>query len=79
MADTCASQDGTLKRCFGIEKKINECDWEYLSTLRTLREPREPMPRLVDLLEYFAQPGLEKMWVLLDVKVGPPVPRVLPA
>lgn len=27
------------------------------------------MPRLIDLLEYLAQPGLEDIWVLLDIKV----------
>lgn len=27
------------------------------------------MPRLVDLLTYLAQPGLEDIWLLLDVKV----------
>jgi hypothetical protein len=27
------------------------------------------MPRLADLLEYLAQPGLEDIWVLLDIKV----------
>jgi len=28
------------------------------------------MPRLADLLEYLTQPGLEDVWVLLDIKVG---------
>lgn len=27
------------------------------------------MPRLVDLLRYLAEPGLEDVWVLLDIKV----------
>ena len=27
------------------------------------------MPRLADLLEYLAQPGLEDIWVMLDIKV----------
>jgi phosphatidylglycerol phospholipase C len=27
------------------------------------------MPRLKDLLEYLTQPGLEEIWVLLDIKV----------
>lgn len=62
------SHDGTLKRCFGIDAKIADCDWSYLSTLRTLREPHEPMPRLVDLLEYLAQPETERVWLLLDIK-----------
>ncbi|KAM0808616.1 putative PLC-like phosphodiesterase [Seiridium cardinale] len=62
------SHDVTLKRCFGIDKKVADCDWAYLRTLNTLREPRQPLPRLLDLLEYLAQPGQEHMWVLLDVK-----------
>lgn len=62
-------QDGTLKRCFGEDLRVADCDWSYLSTLRTTREPHEPMPRLVDLLEYLAQPGQENVWVLLDIKV----------
>lgn len=63
------SQDGDLKRCFGQKQKIIDCDWEYLSSLRTLREPHEPMPQLKDLLEYVAQPGLEHIWILLDIKI----------
>jgi hypothetical protein len=27
------------------------------------------MPRLKELLEYLATPGLEDLWVLLDIKV----------
>jgi hypothetical protein len=27
------------------------------------------MPRLEDLLEYLAMPGLEDIWILLDIKV----------
>lgn len=27
------------------------------------------MPRLVDLLEYLTKPGLEDIWILLDIKV----------
>lgn len=27
------------------------------------------MPRLLDLLEYIAQPGLEHIWLLLDIKI----------
>jgi glycerophosphoryl diester phosphodiesterase len=64
------SHDKDLKRCFGRQEKIIDCDYEFLSTVRTLKEPHEPMPRLVDLLEYLAQPGLEDIWVLLDIKVG---------
>lgn len=53
-----------------MDQKIADCDWSYLSTLKTLREPKQSMPRLLDLLEYLAQPGLESIWVLLDVKVS---------
>ncbi|KAF2272494.1 tubulin-domain-containing protein [Westerdykella ornata] len=63
------SHDKDLKRCFGRPEKIIDCDYEFLSRLRTLKEPREPMPRLVDLLEYLAQPGLEDIWMLLDIKI----------
>ena len=62
-------QDGDLKRCFGQEKAILACDWSYLSTLRTLKVPHEPMPRLRDLLEYLASPQREDIWLLLDIKV----------
>lgn len=62
-------QDANLKRCFGKEDKIIDCDWSYIKTLQTLKEPREPMPRFIDLLEYLASPGLEDVWVLLDIKV----------
>jgi hypothetical protein len=63
------TQDGTTKRCFGVNKKIMESNWEELSVLRTLREPHDRMPRLSDLLEYLASPGLEDVWVFLDIKV----------
>ncbi|OAL48962.1 tubulin nucleotide-binding domain-like protein [Pyrenochaeta sp. DS3sAY3a] len=63
------SHDKDLKRCFGREEKIIDCDYEFLSKVRTLKAPHEPMPRLVDLLEYLAQPGLEDIWVLLDIKL----------
>ncbi len=63
------TQDATLKRCFGIDKKIIDCDWDFLSQQQTLKEPHAPMPRLIDLLEYLASPGLENVWLLLDIKV----------
>ncbi|PVI04711.1 PLC-like phosphodiesterase, partial [Periconia macrospinosa] len=63
------SHDKDLKRCFGRQEKIIDCDYEFLSELRTLSEPHEHMPRLADLLEYLAQPGLEDIWVLLDIKL----------
>ena len=53
-----------------MDARIAECSWEYLSTLRTVAEPHEPMPRLRDFLEWLTQPELEKIWVVLDIKVG---------
>ncbi|KAL4932547.1 glycerophosphodiester phosphodiesterase [Aspergillus undulatus] len=64
------SHDPTLKRCYGVKKKICECDWSYLSTLRTLQAPHAPMPRLLDILEYLREPGRESLWVLLDIKLA---------
>ncbi|KAF1918489.1 hypothetical protein BDU57DRAFT_538041 [Ampelomyces quisqualis] len=63
------SHDKDLKRCFGRDEKLIDCDYEFLSKLRTLNEPHEAMPRLADLLEYLAEPGLEDIWVLLDIKL----------
>lgn len=71
MLITC--QDATLKRVFGVNKYVIDCDWEYLKTLRTLKEPHDRIPRLQDLLEYLATPGLEDVWLLLDIKVFPSV------
>jgi len=64
------SHDPDLKRCFGIDDtKIVSCDWSYLSTLRTVKSPHEPMPRLADLLEYLSHPERDHIWVLLDIKL----------
>lgn len=62
-------QDRDLKRCFGREEKIIDCDWEFLSQQRTTMAPHEPMPRLSDLLEYLAQPEQHHLWLLLDIKI----------
>ncbi|KAF4304528.1 Glycerophosphoryl diester phosphodiesterase [Botryosphaeria dothidea] len=65
------SHDPSLERCFGRKEKIIDCDWEFLSTLRTKAkagQPSEPMPRLSDLLEFMTKPGNENLWVLLDIK-----------
>ncbi|KAG5753283.1 hypothetical protein H9Q69_013094 [Fusarium xylarioides] len=63
------SHDASLKRCFGIEARIGECSWEYLSTLRTVAEPHEPMPRLKDFLQWLIQPEMQDIWVVLDIKL----------
>ncbi|GJC89207.1 phosphatidylglycerol phospholipase C [Colletotrichum liriopes] len=73
------SHDGNLKRCFGVDKKISECDWAYLETLRTVREPGEKLPRLDDLLAFLAEEGAgrEGVWVLLDIKTDDPPAELL--
>ncbi|KAI9697816.1 MAG: gamma-tubulin [Candelina mexicana] len=63
------SHDANLKRCFGRKEKIIDCDWEFIRSVRTLRAPHESMPRLRDLLQYLSTPGLEHVWLLLDIKV----------
>lgn len=62
-------QDKDLKRCYGVDGLVRDHPWSYLSTLRTLREPRQPMPRLADLLSYLAEPANASVWVLLDIKI----------
>ncbi|KID68744.1 Transcriptional activator protein acu-15, partial [Metarhizium hybridum] len=70
------SHDATLTRCFGIDKKLADCDWEYLSTVETLREPKQGLPRLQDLLEWLVEADKlqgdehsHRPWVLLDIKL----------
>ncbi|ODH45779.1 hypothetical protein GX48_08144 [Paracoccidioides brasiliensis] len=63
------SHDATLQRCYGVRKRIIDCDWEYLSTLRTIKPPFEPMPRLLHLLQYIAVPERSHVWLLLDIKL----------
>ncbi|KAI0450271.1 PLC-like phosphodiesterase [Xylaria acuta] len=60
--------DETLQRCYGNKARVRDLDWSEISQLRTLREPHQPMPRLIDLLEYLDQPGLEDIWLMLDIK-----------
>ncbi|KAH8165628.1 hypothetical protein CIB48_g2612 [Xylaria polymorpha] len=60
--------DETLQRCYGNKARVRDLDWGEISQLRTLREPHQPMPRLIDLLEYLDQPGLEDIWLMLDIK-----------
>lgn len=63
------SHDATLKRCFGKHDKILDRTWEEIKDLRTLAAPHVPMPRLKDLLECLARPGMEEIWVCLDIKL----------
>lgn len=63
------SHDPTLSRCFGRKDKIIDKTWDEIEDLRTIVQPHVPMPRLRDLLEYLAQPGMEEVWILLDIKL----------
>lgn len=63
------SHDPTLKRCFGQDAPIIERTWDEVKDLKTLAPPHEPMPSLLQLLEYLARPGLEDVWLLLDIKL----------
>lgn len=53
-----------------MDKKVADCDSSYLATLKTLRQPQQPMPRLSELLHYLGHPENEGVWLLLDVKVS---------
>jgi phosphatidylglycerol phospholipase C len=68
------SHDPSLKRCFGVDKKIKECTWEEIKDFRTVAAgpsgKHESMPRLQDMLEYLMEPGLEDTWLLLDIKLS---------
>lgn len=63
------SHDPTLSRCFGRKDKILDKTWDEIKDLRTIARPHVGMPRLEDLLEYLAQPGMEEFWILLDIKL----------
>ncbi|KAH8147535.1 uncharacterized protein LAJ45_08362 [Morchella importuna] len=63
------SHDATLKRVFGEEGKVIDCDYSYLKTLRTVEAPHVPMASLKEVLELLCQPALRKMWLLLDIKI----------
>ncbi|KAM3555855.1 hypothetical protein MY1884_005377 [Beauveria asiatica] len=64
------SHDASLKRCFGVAKRIADCDWEYISTLRSVRRPHVGMPRLSDVLRLLAEEeSMQKTWCVLDIKI----------
>lgn len=62
-------QDANLKRCFGVDKMIKDCEWEDLRALRTVRKPSEGMPRLKDLLVWLNESARDDIWIVLDIKV----------
>ena len=61
-----------------MDKAVRDCDWGYLSTLQTLKEPRQHMCRLSDVLEFLAEPGNESIWMLLDIKIDDPPREMIP-
>lgn len=63
------NHDKTLKRCHGVDKKVIDCDWDYVRTLRSLDEPHVGIPRLCDMLEWLAVPEREHIWVYIELKV----------
>lgn len=63
------SHDPTLFRCFGRKDKIIDCTWDAIEDLRTIAQPHVAMPTLKVLLEYLAKPGMEEVWMLLDIKL----------
>ncbi|KAF6833921.1 glycerophosphoryl diester phosphodiesterase [Colletotrichum plurivorum] len=71
------SHDGDLKRCFGVEGRIRDFDWEELKGLETVREPRQKMPRLEDLLTLLGEEEWRGAWVFLDVKTDDPAQDLL--
>lgn len=63
------SHDATMKRCFGVNRKIKDMTWDEVKHIQTLKEPHQTMPALKNLFEYLAQPGMEEIWLLLDIKL----------
>ena len=62
-------QDATLLRCFGVNRKIIDCDYAYIKTLRTIKTPKEEMPTLKSLLQLLREPTMQHLWLLLDIKL----------
>lgn len=64
------SHDNTLRRCFGGKDKIIDRTWDEIKDLRTTAPPHVPMPRLEDLLDFLRRPGMEEIWLLVDIKLS---------
>ncbi|TKA26479.1 hypothetical protein B0A50_05316 [Salinomyces thailandicus] len=63
------SHDETLKRVYGRQDKIIDLTWKEIEDVRTVEPPHERMPRLCDLLTWMAEPGNERIWCMLDIKL----------
>ncbi|GFF32793.1 phosphatidylglycerol phospholipase C [Aspergillus udagawae] len=70
--------DRSLERVYGVKRFVDECTWEELQTLKTAQAPHVRMPRLVDFLQLLCEPGWERMWVVLDIKLGNLPERIIP-
>jgi len=73
------SHDANLKRCFGVDKMIKDCEWEDLRALRTVRKPSEGMPRLKDLLVWLNESARDDIWIVLDIKIDDPADDLMSA
>ncbi|KAJ2966939.1 hypothetical protein NQ176_g9909 [Zarea fungicola] len=73
------SHDPSLRRCFGVNKKIADCDWEYIAALRSKRPPHLGMPRLEDVLRLLGEDGMERVWCVLDIKIDDNAEKLLSA
>ncbi|GIJ83032.1 hypothetical protein Asppvi_001549 [Aspergillus pseudoviridinutans] len=70
--------DRSLERVYGVKRFVDECTWEELQALKTAQAPHVRMPRLVDFLALLCEPGWERMWVVLDIKLGNLPDRIIP-
>ncbi|GFF22332.1 phosphatidylglycerol phospholipase C [Aspergillus udagawae] len=70
--------DRSLERVYGVKRFVDECTWEELQTFKTAQAPHVRMPRLVDFLQLLCEPGWERMWVVLDIKLGNLPERIIP-
>ncbi|KAG5984948.1 hypothetical protein E4U54_006084 [Claviceps lovelessii] len=83
------SHDATLTRCFGIDRALKDCTWESLSGVQTIRQPRQSMPRLQDLLAWLVEEdklaakedddARVRPWVLLDIKLDDDAEHIVEA
>ncbi|KAG5980461.1 hypothetical protein E4U55_004004 [Claviceps digitariae] len=84
------SHDATLTRCFGLDRALKDCTWEFLSGVQTIRQPRQGLPRLRDLLAWLVEEdklaaGEEeeeecvRPWVLLDIKLDDEAEHIVEA
>lgn len=64
-----SKQLGSLQRFFGLDKRIEDCEWSEIKDLRTTVEPSETIPTFEQVLRFMTEPGVEHVWLMLDIKV----------